>query len=203
MPTGYTFGIIDGTIKDFKSFAEKCTRAFLVHMRDESFDCEYKKREPSKYYLEKIEFNKKKLEEYKKLSIVEIFNKSEKDLQEDLIKIENEIIKREKLHFKFLSFIGEAERYEAPTKDHERIKNFMIEQLTSTMNQDCNYSYYLKEKNKLKDKIENINPEKIKQQSIKDLENNINLYEEEYNKELKRCNESNEWYDKFIESIKI
>lgn len=46
MPTGYTAGIIDGKIKDFKEFAKLCSRAFIVHLRDEPINSEYKKREP-------------------------------------------------------------------------------------------------------------------------------------------------------------
>ena len=46
MPTGYTHGIIDGDITTFEQFAERCSRAFLIHMRDDSSDAEYKKREP-------------------------------------------------------------------------------------------------------------------------------------------------------------
>lgn len=41
MPTGYTAGILNGTIKTFKEFATKCSRAFMIHMRDEAHDAPY------------------------------------------------------------------------------------------------------------------------------------------------------------------
>ena len=54
MPTGYTAGILDGTVKDFNEFAKKCSRAFMIHLRDEPFDSEYKKREPSDYHSKNL-----------------------------------------------------------------------------------------------------------------------------------------------------
>ena len=68
MPTGYTAGILDGTTKDFKQFAKHCSRAFIVHLRDEPIDSEYKKREVSDYHIKEIEKAKAELKQADSLS---------------------------------------------------------------------------------------------------------------------------------------
>lgn len=52
MATGFTSGIIDGSITNFKQFATQCIRAFgaTLHMRDESLDVEYTPQKVSDYY---------------------------------------------------------------------------------------------------------------------------------------------------------
>ena len=44
MPTGYTSGVQDGSIKHFNEFVWDCARAFgsLIHMRDDRRDAEKK-----------------------------------------------------------------------------------------------------------------------------------------------------------------
>lgn len=57
MPTGYTYGVADGTVTDLKTFALICARGMgaLVTMRDEPYDAPIPERfEPSDYHSREL-----------------------------------------------------------------------------------------------------------------------------------------------------
>jgi hypothetical protein len=49
---------------------------------------------------------------------------------------------------------------------------------------------------------EGIDPKAYREERIKEIEDRISYYEIEHQKELERCKKSNEWMEKFLESIK-
>jgi len=49
---------------------------------------------------------------------------------------------------------------------------------------------------------EGIDPKVYREERIKEIEDRISYYEVEVQKELERCKQSNDWMDKFLESIK-
>jgi hypothetical protein len=49
---------------------------------------------------------------------------------------------------------------------------------------------------------EGVNPKEYREETIQEIKRQISYYETEYQKELARCKGSNEWMDKFLESIK-
>ena len=80
MPTGYTAGILDGTTKDFAEYAKHCSRAFVLHMRDEPFDSDYKESEPSDYHANAIKEAKKELKKAKLLTDEKLIKLKKKEL---------------------------------------------------------------------------------------------------------------------------
>ena len=201
MPTGYTAGILDGTTKDFNQFAKHCSRAFIMHLRDEPMDSEYKKREVSDYHTKAIEKAKKELKQLESLSDEDII------LQE-----KNKLIESKKYHLdreeknktdkiKLESFLEKAKNYNPPTEKHQGIANFMIEQLEKTIDFDCIGNYHSTAIETIDLEIKNLNANeirsKIKEQSDKD----IAYHTKEHEADVKRCEEHNQWYEDFIENL--
>ena len=205
MPTGYTSGILDGKINTFEEFATVCTRAFgaTIHMRDDSLDSPYEPRTPSDYYPSSIQSKRERLEEIESMSdekIVEDFNDQLKaDLEYHQTKLEADKRNLEKLN----SMLESAKSWVPPTEDHQPFRNFMIEQIETTIKVDGDPSYHVNKIVGIKKQIEEgINPKEHREETIQEIKSQISYHETEYLKELARCKGSNEWMDKFLESIK-
>jgi len=205
MPTGYTAGILDGKINTFEEFATVCTRAFgaTIHMRDNPMDSPYEPRTPSDYYTNSIQSKRERLEEIESMSdekIVEDFNTQlEADLKYHQTKMEEDKRNLEKLN----SMIESAKSWVPPTEDHQPFRNFMIEQIETTIKVDGDPSYHANKIFKIKKQMEEgINPKEYREETIQEIKSQISYHETEHQKELMRCKDSNEWMDKFFESIK-
>lgn len=205
MPTGYTAGIIDGEITTFEQFATQCTRAFgaTIHMRDNPMDSPYEPRTPSDYHTNSIQSKRERLEEIESMSdekIVEDFNTQlEEDLKYHQTKMEEDKRNLEKLN----SMLESAKSWIPPTEDHQPFRNFMIEQIESTIKVDGDPSYHVNKMVGIKKQMEEgINPKEYREETIQEIKSQISYHETEYQKELVRCKDSNDWMDKFFESIK-
>ena len=205
MPTGYTAGIIDGEITTFEQFATQCTRAFgaTIHMRDNPMDSPYEPRTPSDYHTNSIQSKRERLEEIESMSdekIVEDFNTQlGEDLKYHQTKMEEDKRNLEKLN----SMLESAKSWIPPTEDHQSFRNFMIEQIESTIKVDGDPSYHVNKMVGIKKQMEEgINPKEYREETIQEIKGQISYHETEYQKELVRCKDSNDWMDKFFESIK-
>ena len=205
MPTGYTAGIIDGELTTFEQFATQCTRAFgaTIHMRDNPMDSPYEPRTPSDYHTNSIQSKRERLEEIESMSdekIVEDFNTQlEEDLKYHQTKMEEDKRNLEKLN----SMLESAKSWVPPTEDHQPFRNFMIEQIESTIKVDGDPSYHVNKMVGIKKQMEEgINPKEYREETIQEIKSQISYHETEYQKELVRCKDSNDWMDKFFESIK-
>ena len=202
MPTGYTAGILDGTTKNFKQFAKQCSRAFIVHLRDNPIDSEYKERKPSDYHLKEIEEAKEKLKEVEFLTDEEIVTQRK-----------GELIDSKKYHIKgeqkqkddkkkMELFLSEAKAYVPPTETHKGIGSFMIEQLEKTIDFDCSGTYHTDALKTIDSDIKNVNAIELRAEMKAEALRNIGRHTKEYNEDLRRSEEHNKWYNDFIESLK-
>ena len=205
MPTGYTAGILDGKVNTFEEFATVCTRAFgaTIHMRDNPMDSPYEPRTPSDYHTNSIQSKRERLEEIESMSdekIVEDFNTQlGEDLKYHQTKMEEDKRNLEKLN----SMLESAKSWVPPTEDHQPFRNFMIEQVESTIKVDGDPSYHVNKMVGIKKQMEEgINPKEYREETIQEIKSQISYHETEHQKELVRCKDSNEWMEKFFESIK-
>ena len=205
MPTGYTAGFLDGKVNTFEEFATVCTRAFgaTIHMRDNPMDSPYEPRTPSDYHTNSIQSKRERLEEIESMSdekIVEDFNTQlGEDLKYHQTKMEEDKRNLEKLN----SMLESAKSWVPPTEDHQPFRNFMIEQIESTIKVDGDPSYHVNKIVGIKKQMEEgINPKEYREETIQEIKSQISYHETEYQKELVRCKDSNDWMDKFFESIK-
>ena len=205
MPTGYTAGILDGKVNTFEEFATVCTRAFgaTIHMRDNPMDSPYEPRTPSDYHTNSIQSKRERLEEIESMSdekIVEDFNTQlGEDLKYHQTKMEEDKRNLEKLN----SMLESAKSWIPPTEDHQPFRRFMIEQIETTIKVDGDPSYHVNKMVEIKKQMEEgINPKEYREETIQEIKSQISYHETEHQKELVRCKDSNEWMEKFFESIK-
>jgi len=131
MPSGYTSDIYNGKEVTFKDFALGCARAFgaCVMQRDDPADVKPKIMPEESYHTEEL----KKLKKFKKPTKAQFESYVKKTIAdyEKSIKEKNELKKR------YSDILEKAKNWKPPTKGHERLKAFMIEQLTDSRNFDC------------------------------------------------------------------
>jgi hypothetical protein len=148
MATGYTAGVGDGDITDFNEFALKCARAMgvAIMMRDEPgggpIDID------KCVCTSQVEYHEKELAEAKALA------KKPKTDEEilagfgahvaDGIKSRRENIAESGVKLKrYDAMLAKVRAWEPPTEEHVNFKKFMLEQLTSSIDHDCNTKYDL------------------------------------------------------------
>jgi hypothetical protein len=205
MPTGYTAGIIDGKITTFEQFATQCSRAFgaTIHMRDNPLDSPYEPRTPSEYYVNSLQSQREKLEETKTMTDEAIVQDFETLLKDSLEYHERELEKTKVNLGRLNSIMESAKSWVPPTEDHEGVRDYMIDQLEITIKADGDPSYHVNKIVQAKKELEEgIDPKVYREEKIKEIEDRISYYEGEVQKELERCKQSNDWMDKFLESIK-
>lgn len=201
MPTIYTLGILDGTTKDFTQFAKHCSRAFMIHLRDEPINSEYKKREVYDYHIKAIEKAKAELKQANSLSDEELIIR-EKNRLIEVKKYHLESKEKDELNkIKLNLFLEKAKRYVPPTENHQDIANFMIEQLEKTIEFDCNSNYHIEELKTIDSKIEKVNADDIRSEIRVKATKDIAYHTKEHKADVKRCKEYNKWYDDFIKNL--
>ena len=140
MPTGYTADLKEGKQVTFQEFAMKCARAFgaLVEMRDQPFDAtipdEFR---PSSYHLDAIETAKKRLAEVEKWSSARAERQAKKAFDDEVRSSKKYGEKNEKTKRAYNAMLKQVRKWVPPSKDHEGLKSFMIEQLTKSIEFDC------------------------------------------------------------------
>ena len=210
MPTGYTQGILDGTITDFKGFASTCMRAFgaALHMRDEGLNEEYRPAEPSSYHQKQIVKWTEDLEAAQRRDAKMFYYERIKDLKSEIADNENLIVERKAQRAKLDAMLAEAQQWTPPTEEHQNFKNFMIQQLEETINWDGEWKWYQEELVKAHSKLEATKnrdieaySEVLKEQRIWYIQKQIDYHTEHYNNDVKKCNDSNQWVKQLIESV--
>ena len=134
--TGYTAGIVDGSIKNASEFLKLCIRAFMCcfDQRDDSLYSplvtEFKADE---YYFRSYKQAEEDLEQ--------IENMTFDDVEAKYIKEERERIEYDKRMYermvdeyaKYKRILDEVEKWMPPTEEHEAIKSFAINQIKMCM----------------------------------------------------------------------
>lgn len=203
MPTGYTAGIIDGDIKTFEEYAKQCMRAFgaTIHMRDESMNSEYEPRIPSSYYTDRIVELQKELDDLKNTSDEKLLENIKSKYAEQKEYLAKKVLEKEKTRTLLYKFLNTAINYNPPTEEHVGIKRFMIEQLEMTISSDCDTEYELTELKELKSLTNNIDVAQTREELTSSINESLEYYQKEFNKELKRCTDSNLWVEHFLQSL--
>lgn len=203
MPTGYTAGIIDGKIKNFKQFATLCMRAFgaTIHMRDDGLDAPYEPRTPTDYHTKAIAEANDLLKKANELSDEDVVKERKEKLLADK-KYYLESISKTKQNLESLDkILKDVEEYEPPTSEHTGIKDFMINQIKETLKFDGSTRYAEERLSEITKELENINAAEVRKGMIEQANKDLGYHTEEQNKELERCANSNKWVEEFLHSL--
>lgn len=199
MPTGYTAPIYEGEEMTFEQFALRCARNFgaLVSMREEPMDApipdefkvdaHYQKDyEEAKAAYENFLQNPPTDEELEK-SYARYVQK-----ETDYAREANE--KRASGRKRYEAMLAKVRQWEPPTPEHVNLKDFMIEQLTNSMNFDCRGEYMPR----ICGKQEHMEYER----SGKFYEDNLRVSKERLEKAIQSCESRNAWLKDLRDSLR-
>lgn len=200
MPTGYTSNIYNNKNVTFDDFVLQCARAFgaCIMQRDDSMSDPPKKQEVDTYHLDRYHAAVEKLEVFlkipKKKKIAELkleIARKNKEIAANNIKRKKET---DALKTRYLEMLQKVIQWTPPTPDHEGLKKFMIEQLNSSIEFDCSYSYT--------EQLINESPSQYYDTLVSRMKKDITYHEEGYAAEVKCVNSRNKWIDNLYNSLK-
>lgn len=199
MPTGYTNKILEGA--SFEEFAVEAMRAFgaTITMRDEPSGTEIPTQfKPSVYHAKQALKDTRQLREINKMSVEDAEKEAYKEYKASL-KSGKKYLNEKITNFKkYQRVLEKAVDFEAPTKDHEDYANFMVEQITGSIDFDCG---------SIDDTIKSITTarpttgEEWLEKRKTSLNKSIEYHYKEHAKEISRTNERSKWVQQAKEAI--
>lgn len=196
MATGYTMDIAKGIT--FPQFAMRCARAFgaCVTMRDDGPDVpipdEFK---PSPYHVEQLVEVRRRLKELDKLTLEEAENRAKQEYERQSKQVATEIKKSRKLTKQYTVMLEQVKTWKPPTPDHVDFKNFMVQQIESSIKFDGMEEYY-----KDHPAILLSGPDWLKQEKAKAMWE-IDYHTKENQAEIERVASRNMWIKTLRESL--
>ena len=197
MPTGYTADIKDG--ESFEDFAMHCARGMgaCVMMRDEPAGTPIpEKFEPSSYHTKALKAAEKALSSLKVLTPEQQEANSTGVFNKAMAENEKRIRESMDLREKYNHMLSLVEAWDPPSEDHAYFKDFMADQIETSIEFDCNDGYYLNNKPQLLSGTEWAAQET--ERALKD----IVYHTEEHRKEIKRVAARNKWLKDLRDSLK-
>lgn len=195
MPTGYTAGVQDGSITDFASFAMLCARAFgaTIDMRDDPLDKPIPEFKPSMYHAEQLPDYHKRYYELIHMSLDECEAAAQKEYDDAVSRWAEREDRRWRERTRYQAMIDCASAWVPPTPDHNRFKDFMLEQLNESLEFDCGGEHDKQPvKKSATDWLLN---------AIKSCEWHIAYHEEHHAAEIERVAKRNAWVRALRESL--
>lgn len=203
MPTGYTKGILDGSITSFSQFAQLCMRAFdaTIHMRDSHVGADWEPRIPSEYHKNEIDKANMIIQDCLGMTDKLILRKERRRLKEEKKRHEDYICTANEQRQRLNEMLSSVKGWEPPTTEHVGIKNFMIEQINSTIDFDCDTKYHKDQIAMIDTKLSSICPSKVRAELMQKAQKDIAYHQQEYAKEIERCESANKWVADLIKSL--
>jgi hypothetical protein len=195
MPTGYTAAIKDGIT--FATFAMSCARAFgaCITLRDEPADTPIPDEfQPSDYHSNALQQAQAKLAELQAFTPEQWAISAKKEYDDIIANKADGYRDALRLNRNYLNMRRDVENWQPPSPDHTKLKEFMLEQIETSMRVDCDLSYYSRE-------VDEMTGEQWKAESIRRVEGNIRYHTEGMAKELEVTAQRNLWVRRLRESL--
>jgi len=200
MPTGYTASIVSDDGVDFNGFVLNCARAFgaLISLKEEDHNIEIPDEiKPNvSFYEEKLKEAEARLKKLSKMKISAAKVIAQKEFEKGLLwtikSLREKIADREK----YDAILQQVLLWVPPTKDHENLKSFMIDQINSSIKWDCSLG--------LSDTVE---PKALTGKEWMKFERDtckrdIEFYTEQLNSEVNGSLEKTMWIQQLKQSLK-
>lgn len=142
MPTGYTHNVGDGTLTEFRDFALQCARAFgaLITMRDDPADAPIPDAiEASSYYSDRLKESEAQLFTLNEMGDDEVIAAAQKDNDDSMAAYRKRLAEDAATRDRYLAMLEHVRAWEPPTHDHAPMKEFMVEQLMTSIDCDCGH----------------------------------------------------------------
>lgn len=195
MPTGYTAKLYDGQDQSLRDFILTCSRAMTptIRQRDEDLSNppRQQQRPDTSYYDEHLTTARATLAEAMAWTEQEAEEQAEQDHQRQMAAWKKSDDIRGERSSRYLRMLDEVLDWVPPTPEHQGLKDFMAEQLRSSIYFDC--QRYGPPDGK--------SGEEYRALTITTAERNIAYYEEEIQKEIARVSGANAWIDALYASL--
>lgn len=139
MATGYTYGVQDGTVTEFRDFALKCARAFgaLIEMRDDPMDAPIPDAFPVDDYYEKaLASAQARVAELATFTEDDAWIRAGAEYDRALKSWRDAEKRREQEQQRYEAMLDQVLAWEAPEM-LVSLKTFMVEQLQTSISHDC------------------------------------------------------------------
>lgn len=203
MPTDLTHKVIKGQITTLEEFAKTCARGFgpLIHMRDDPLDAPYRPRKPNEYNADNAKRLQKEKEELANLSDEEISSMLQDRRKADLQNHKENIERSLKIQDRIKPLLEEARQWTPPSPAHNYFKEFMIEQLESTLKLEGSTGHYERQLKHLE--AQPIpTPAQYRKDQLAYIEERISWHAKMQEKEEQVCDENNKWAEQIFNSFK-
>lgn len=194
MPTGYTADVGNGKMTDFRTFALTCARNFgaCITQRDDAMDVLPKHREESTYYAESLARDEQELVELLDMSEEQIAKAYEADYAHRLAEYLRYAEERRVTRTRYETMLAQVDAWEPPSEEHERLKQFMQQQITESIRFDC--TGYGSEP-------ERGDPQTWYQERLASVRRSISRGRVSLAEEKVRVAKANQWIDELYESL--
>jgi len=198
MPTGYTSTIKDGI--SLNQFIMTCARAMgaCITMRDDPFDAPIPDRfEPSDYHIKKIKEINNEIVLIQSLKEESLKERYEKEYNDNIKYVKQRIDETNELSNKYHEMLQLVRGWTPPSADHAGLKNFMIEQIESSIEWDCSTDYFEKLISGFP-----ATPDVWKQSKMSRLIKDLTYHNKENISEIERVESRNRWIKQLRDSLK-
>lgn len=196
MPTGYTADIKDGI--SFSTFALNCARAFgaTITLRDESGggDKIPEQFEPSDYHSKALEKAEAELLALRKMTPEACQDRRDSEYAADEDHRLEQLQKNKVQIDSYRSMLEQVKAWTPPSADHVGMKDFMIEQIESSIKFDDTSAYYGSPTERL------TGPEWLEQKKAKALKD-VDYHKTKHAEEVGRTDQRNAWIKALRDSL--
>lgn len=193
MATGYTQDVLTGKITSLPQFARACARNFgaLINMRDDSLDAPFPSKgfKPSSYNAKQLPGAIRRITNLVKLSEKELAAAFAKYKKRSLKYYHDGIAKTKQAREQCEQLLAQVREWTPPTNEHKAMKEFMTQQLTSTVEYDGDASYYEGEIAKLNQ----MTVWEWHDKQLQDAARDINYHRKTQSEEVERTAKRNQW----------
>ena len=193
MPTGYTAGVTETTT--LAEFTMACARAFgaLITMIDDPSDApipdEFK---PSDHHVEALKRERARLAELRTMSAESATAMCAADYAQATASWRKSMDENAATRAKYERLIGLVQEWKPPTLDHIELRDFMVEQLRSSIECDCFD----------REKPVKGNPSEWLAAQIESAEWSVAYHEEKHREEVERARKRTEWVRELRASLR-
>lgn len=195
MPTGYTADIAKGIT--FTEYALTCARAFgaCVEIRDDPLSSDIPEFKVSDYHTKALDKEHEALKEFTNYSLESAERRAQEAYDEEVASIAKHIADSDALRAKYNDMLNKTIEWSAPTGEHVGLRDFMIKQLTDSIDFDCDTSYYKKQK------VEKMSGEVWRSTNIARIAKSIEYHTRELEKEKASVAKRNQWVNDLKASL--
>lgn len=194
--TGYTQKLVEEG-QDFKSFVLTCAHAFgaCVTLRDEALSDHITEFKVNDYYPKAVKRAKVKLAKMEKMTPAQQLAYGERQKLATIKRYAKELIPRDEIRNKRVQgMIDQVKDWEPPSDEHVNLKNFMLEQLDMSKEDDSYWRRALGQ-------AEARDATTIFAEDLEAARHDVTYYTEQLEKEKERVRQRNLWVRQLVESL--